>query len=70
MQQPCAQVKELARRHLHDVDRKIRELELLRKQLQMLLRRGANGGQRSAVCPLIEQAHIDKEKHRFTVCRL
>src|SRR2546426_1587827 len=36
---PCPQVKELARSHLHEVDLKIRELKLLRKQLRVLLHR-------------------------------
>jgi len=53
-QQPCEQVKELARYHLHDDDLKIRELKLLRKQLQMLLRRKSRQRRESAICPLIE----------------
>ena len=55
-QQPCEQVKELARCHLHDVDLKIRELQLLRKQLQMLVRRRSRRRWKNAICPLIEEA--------------
>jgi MerR family transcriptional regulator, copper efflux regulator len=53
--QPCADVKELARRHLTDLDVKIRELKLLRQQLQLLLRRTSQPSPRNAICPLIEQ---------------
>lgn len=60
-QQPCEQVKELARYHLHDVDLKIRELKLLRKQLQMLLRRRSRHGQEGAICPLIEEVKPSSE---------
>jgi DNA-binding transcriptional MerR regulator len=54
-QRPCAEVKELARQHLADLDLKIRELKLLRKQLELLLRRTSRQSRRNAICPLIEQ---------------
>src|SRR5713226_1363105 len=54
-QRPCAEVKELARQHLSDLDLKIRELELLRQQLQLLLRCTSRQSRRNAICPLIEQ---------------
>lgn len=54
-QRPCADVKELARRHLTDLDLKIRELKLLRQQLQLLLRRTSRQSRRNAICPLIER---------------
>jgi DNA-binding transcriptional MerR regulator len=54
-QRPCAEVKELARQHLSDLDLKIRELKLLRQQLQLLLRRTSRQSRRNAICPLIEQ---------------
>ncbi len=54
-QRPCAEVKELARRHLSDLDRKIRELKLLRMQLHLLLRRASRPTRRYIICPLIEQ---------------
>src|SRR5574341_992931 len=61
-QQPCAQVKELARYHLRDIDLKMRELELLRRQLQKLLRRGSRRSRVNAICPLIEKVRpIPKE---------
>ncbi len=56
-QKPCAEVKELARQHLSDLDLKIRELTLLRQQLQLLLRRTSRQSRRNAICPLIEHRH-------------
>ncbi|HWO40324.1 MAG TPA: MerR family DNA-binding protein [Candidatus Eisenbacteria bacterium] len=55
-QSPCAEVKDLARRHLSDLDRKIRGLELLRGELQLLLRRKVRRPQGNTLCPLIEGA--------------
>lgn len=55
-QRPCPQVKELARRHLHDLDLKVKELKQLRKQLQLLLRRQPGRSRGSIVCPLIEES--------------
>jgi DNA-binding transcriptional MerR regulator len=54
-QRPCAEVKQLARQHLTDLDLKIRELKLLRQQLQLLLHRTSRQSPRNAICPLIEQ---------------
>jgi len=54
-QRPCAAVKQLARQHLSALDLKILDLKLLRKQLQLLLRRTARPGRRQAICPLIEE---------------
>ncbi len=54
-QQPCEQVKELARYHLHDIDLKMRELRSLRKQLQALLGRRSRRVPGNTICPLIEQ---------------
>jgi DNA-binding transcriptional MerR regulator len=53
-QRPCAEVKELARRHLADLDSKIRELKRLRQQLQLLLQRKSGQSRHKAICPLIE----------------
>ena len=53
--QPCTEVRALAREHLTDLDRKIRELQLLRGQLQSLLRRRSRRTARGTVCPLIEK---------------
>ena len=64
-QKPCAEVKELARRHLIDLDKKIRELKLLRRQLQSLLRRTSRQSRRHAICPLIEQVEtVDRGESR------
>ena len=54
-ERPCQQVKELARGHLCDVDLKIRELKLLRNQLQILMRRRSGRSRDNRICPLIEQ---------------
>src|SRR5438445_622902 len=40
-QQPCSHVKQVTRRHLKEVNEKIRELQLLRAELRTLLRRKA-----------------------------
>lgn len=63
-QRPCAEVKALARRHLADLDLKIRELELLRGQLQRLLHRRSGQTRPGAICPLIEQAETRDANHR------
>ena len=55
-QKPCPQVKELARRHLHDLDLKIKDLKQLREQLHLLLHRQPHRSRRSMVCPLIEES--------------
>ncbi len=59
-QPPCAEVKTLARRHLTELDLKIRELEMLRKQLRSLLRRRGRQTPRRTICPLIEEV-TDRE---------
>lgn len=53
-QPPCTRVQELARRHLHSVAEKIRELGSLRKQLRALVERDAKvpAGPKQ-ICPLI-----------------
>ncbi len=53
-QPPCAEVKALARRHLADLDLKIQQLKLLRRELQIVLRRRSGQSHRSPICPLIE----------------
>ncbi len=55
--QPCPRVKELARQHLQDIELKIRELKLLRKQLRELLTRKPRRS-RAELCPLIEQVSM------------
>jgi hypothetical protein len=49
-------VKLLARYHLREIDKKIRELQALRQELQKLLSRKSRRGLNGAICPLIEQA--------------
>lgn len=53
---PCGRVRDLARRHLGEVEDKIRELQSLRKQLLILLDQQAAGGRSGAICPIIERA--------------
>jgi DNA-binding transcriptional MerR regulator len=55
-QPPCSHVKQVARRHLNEVSQKIHELELLRQDLQGLLKRKAGRSYAHEVCPLIEGA--------------
>jgi DNA-binding transcriptional MerR regulator len=52
---PCGRVRELAREHLRDIDLKIRELALLRSQVQRLLRRRSSPARSGEVCPMIER---------------
>ena len=54
-QQPCAHVKQLGRQHLRDIDEKIRELQILRDELRVRLRRKASRPRRNEVCPIIER---------------
>jgi MerR family copper efflux transcriptional regulator len=54
-QQPCSHVKQLARNHLREIDDKIRELQALREELRILLKRSAGRPHANEVCPLIER---------------
>jgi MerR family copper efflux transcriptional regulator len=54
-QQPCNHVKQLARNHLGEIDKKIRELQMLQKELRALLRRKAERPHGNEVCPMIER---------------
>lgn len=54
-QQPCAHVKQLARQHLRDIDQEIRELQILRDELRIRLRRKAAQPHRDEVCPIIDR---------------
>jgi DNA-binding transcriptional MerR regulator len=54
-QQPCSHVKQLARKHLEEVDQKIRSLEELRNELRSLLRRKKGRRHGNEVCPMIER---------------
>ncbi len=52
-EQPCSHVKQVARRHLSEVNQKIRELEMLRQDLRKLLKRKPSRAHANTVCPLI-----------------
>lgn len=54
-QQPCMHVQKVARTHLRDINKKIRELEALRKEIRTLLRRKSGGAPANTVCPMIER---------------
>ncbi len=55
-QQPCSDVKQLARKHLREIDQKIRELQTLRNELRALLRRRVALPRANEVCPIIERS--------------
>jgi MerR family transcriptional regulator, copper efflux regulator len=55
-QRPCSHVKQLARRHLNDVGQKIHELQALRNELRVLLRRRVARPHANEVCPMIERS--------------
>jgi MerR family transcriptional regulator, copper efflux regulator len=53
-QQPCSHVRQLAKNHLEDIDQKIRQLQMLQRELGSLLRRKPGRPHGNEVCPLIE----------------
>ena len=59
-QRPCNHVKQLARNHLREIDDKIRELQILRNELRMLLRRKAGQPHGNEVCPIIERGRANR----------
>jgi len=61
-QQPCNHVKQLARSHLQQLDRQIRELQMLRKELRTLLRRRVARPHANEICPMIERAVANSDK--------
>ena len=54
-QRPCSHVKRLARKHVREVDDKIRELRALRNELRSLLRRKAERPHGNEICPIIQR---------------
>ena len=52
---PCSHVKQLARNHLREIDGKIRELQALRNELRVLLKRKVGRPDANEVCPLVER---------------
>ncbi len=53
-QQPCEHVKQLARKHLLDINDKIRGLQTLRRTLRTLIRSKVRRPYGNKVCPLIQ----------------
>ena len=54
-ERPCRKVKQIARNHLEEIDAKIHELQALRNELRILLRRKADRPHADEVCPIIER---------------
>jgi DNA-binding transcriptional MerR regulator len=52
----CSHVKQLAREHLHQIDRTIAELQQLQEELRALLRRKVRRPDNNEVCQLIDAA--------------
>jgi DNA-binding transcriptional MerR regulator len=50
---PCRCVKELARNHLRKVEQRIRELQLLQRQLQAMLQQEPRQSFADQLCPLL-----------------
>jgi DNA-binding transcriptional MerR regulator len=63
-QEPCVRVRELARGHLQDIDLKIRQLKLLRRELQELLRQRPRRSRGDEFCPLIEGIQTERRTGR------
>ena len=61
-QQPCTRVRELARRHLQEVELKLQELQSLRLQLRRLLTRRVRTKVSGQVCPIIESVENSTER--------
>ncbi len=53
--QPCRHVKQLARTHLREIDKKIQELQALQGELHVLLRLKARRTRTDEVCPMIQR---------------
>ncbi len=52
----CGYLKELARKHLREIDETISGLQAVRTELRVLLRRKVRRPDKNAICPLIEAA--------------
>ena len=55
-EQPCLDVQKVARSHLNEINKKIRELEALRNELRALLRQKIGPTRANTVCPMIERS--------------
>jgi len=51
---PCERVRQLAGQHLAEIDQSIRDLQTLKGQLELLLRRKAGSNRARHLCPLLE----------------
>ncbi len=51
---PCERVRQLARQHVGEIDQNISDLQTLKSQLELLIRRKAGGNSPRHFCPLIE----------------
>lgn len=63
-QQPCSDVKQLTRKHLKEIEGKIRQLQALRDELRTLLRRKGGQAKENEICPIIERAAAGTQSHR------
>ncbi len=54
-QQPCCEVRELARRYVQEIDLKMRDLQQLRSGLKALQRKRPSAASSQIICPLIER---------------
>lgn len=58
---PCAEVREIVRRRLEELDERMRELRRYRKELSDTLREWDEKGQAPGhVCGLIESSHVER----------
>ena len=64
-QRPCRSVKQIAKRHLNEVNEKIRELQLLSEELRTLLRQKTGRPDASKVCPMIQRDVAQPTAKRF-----
>lgn len=53
-EEPCCRVKELVRDHPHEIGQKIQDLQVLRGQLQALLRQKPHLSFTGQLCPMLE----------------
>jgi DNA-binding transcriptional MerR regulator len=51
---PCERVRQLAQQHVSEIDQNIRDLQTLKSQLELLIRRKAASNSPRHFCPLIE----------------
>jgi hypothetical protein len=59
----------IAREHLLEIEARIRELRLLRKELQLVLRQSAPARRDADVCPMMEEAAVSATNGRSSGVR-